>query len=108
MGEGDRGMNARLLTTFKALVRELIAPHAYHALIRYRVVANSAGRLELQIVKKGTGFPDALPISLQPGMPGAKGEPMPGAIVLVSFIEGNPTMPVVTHFARPDDGAFVP
>lgn len=103
------GVTGKLLSTLRALVRELTAHHDYFALVRYRVVSVAPDkRLRLQIVRKATGFPDILPISIVPGVPGGKGEPAPGAIVLVSFIEGDPGMPVVTHFAGPGDPAFIP
>lgn len=106
---GGGRVKGKLLETVKALVRELTAHTAYHAPVRYRVVqVGPDGRLSLQIVRKASGFPDVLPVQLQAGMPGGKGKPALGSIVLVQFIEGDPTMPIVTHFARPDDAAFVP
>lgn len=103
------GVTGKLLATLRALVREMTAHTDYHALIRYRVVSVAPDkRLRLQIVRKASGFPDVLPISIVPGLPGGKGEPAAGAIVLVSFIEGDPSMPIVTHFSRPDDPKFLP
>ena len=32
----------------------------------------------------------------------------PGAVVLVEFIEGNRSLPLITHFSTPDDPAFLP
>lgn len=102
-------MTARVLEALRVLVREIMAPTAYHVPVRYRVVLASAGdRLELQIVRKVSGFPDTLPLSMQPGAPGAKGTPALGSMVLVQFIEGDPSLPVVTHFARPDEQGFIP
>lgn len=102
-------MTGRVLEAFRALVAELMAPTAYHAPVRYRVVLAASGdRLELQIVRKGSGFPSTLPLSMQPGQPGAKGTPALGSTVLVQFIEGDPSLPVVTHFARPDEEGWKP
>ncbi len=100
----------RTLSAIAKFVRELIAEARvpYSFLVRYRVHANVFGRVELQRVSKLRGYPDTLPLSFQPGAGGHKCTPALGAIVLVSFVEGDPTLPVVTHLARPDDGYFVP
>lgn len=97
----------RLLRAIRAVVAELVAPHAFHVPARYRVVQNTAGRLTLQAFKAGP-WPDTLPISLMCGSPGAAGEPALGSTVLVQFIEGDPSLPVVTHFERPEGAYFVP
>lgn len=99
---------SRTLRAFRALVAALTDRTNYHALVRYRVVKNVSGRVELQALKKAGPWPDTLPVSLQPGAPGVNGVPKLAAIVLVSFIEGNPSLPVVTHFARTDDPAWLP
>lgn len=75
---------------------------------RYRVVRMSGDRLELQAVRQGAGLPDILPISMWPGVAGVHAEPALGAEVLVGFIEGDRTMPIVTHFAGKDGVGFVP
>lgn len=98
----------RLQRVLTAIVAELLEPTRYYAHVRYRVVKVTAGRLELQAVKKLRGYPDVLPVSMMCGMPGAKGEPTPGSFVLVVFIEGDPKLPVVTHFAAPNENAFLP
>jgi hypothetical protein len=97
----------RILRALRAIIEEVTAPFVNHALVRYRIVRNTVGRLELQIVRKSTRWPDVLPVSVHQAH-GIKGEPQVGGVVLVSFIEGDETMPVVTHFARPEDGAWLP
>lgn len=103
------GVTAKVLAVLRAFVAQATEPMRYHALVRYRVVSVAGdGRLTLQIVSQATGFPDALPISAWPGAPGAKGEPAAGSIVLVSFIEGDPSLPIVTHFSPPGSAFFLP
>ena len=97
------GVSDRLMSACRKLVLELTTPLRFHALVRYRVVQTIAGRLELQIVRKAFGFPDILPIGIACGIPGGKGTPANGSVCLVQFIEGDPGLPVVTAFARPDD-----
>lgn len=75
---------------------------------RYRLVRMSVDRVELQVVRKGSGLPDMLPLSMWPGVAGVHAVLTPGAEVLVEFIEGDRTMPIVTHFAGKDGVGFVP
>lgn len=75
---------------------------------RYRVVKMAGQRVELQAVRKAAGLPDVLPVSLWPGIPGMHATLTPGAIVLVEFVEGDRTLPIVTHFAGADSEGFVP
>ncbi len=97
-----------IVQALRAIVVELTRPFTWHALVRYRVVANADGRVVLQVVNRQLGLPDVLPISMVPGLPGGSGTPTPGAVVLVSFIEGDPSQPIVTHFAPTSDAAFRP
>jgi hypothetical protein len=103
------GVTAKVFAGLRAFVREMLleAGVQYHYPVRYRVVSIAVdGRLNLQIVRKTAGFPDALPISLWPGVPGGKGAPALGSTVLVQFADGDPSLPVVTHFASPTDSTF--
>lgn len=76
---------------------------------RYRVVRMAVdGRVELQAVSKASGLPDVAPISMWPGVPGTHAVLTPGAEVLVEFVEGDRTMPIVTHFAGKGGAGFVP
>lgn len=75
---------------------------------RYRVVSQAGDRLNLQAVRKAAGLPDVLPVSMWPGIAGAHSEPTPGSEVLVEFVEGDRTMPVVTHFVGKDGQGFQP
>jgi hypothetical protein len=102
----------RLLHVIKVLVREVLNTtppcHDFMALYRYRVVRMVANRAELQAVRKGAGLPDTLPVSIHPGMAGLAANLTPGALVLVAFIEGDPTQPIITHFATQDEPGFLP
>lgn len=77
---------------------------------RYRVVAMHAAdnRVELQAVRKGAGLPDLRPIAQWPGVPGALPDLAAGAEVLVEFIEGDPTQPIITGYAGKGAPGFVP
>ena len=65
---------------------------------RYRFVQMSTNRTELQAVSVIAGLPDVLPVAMKPGVAGAHAKLTPGSIVLVEFIEGDRTQPVVVAF----------
>lgn len=99
-------VTGKLLATLRGFIREALyeAGVPYHAPVRYRVVVLGPDkRLHLQIVRKASGFPDVLPIAIWPGVPGGFGEPALGSIAIVQFVEGDPSLPIVTHFAAPSD-----
>lgn len=77
-------------------------------LYRYRVGGMQGDRVLLQIVRRAAGLPDLLPVSMWPGVAGVHALLTPGAEVLVQFVEGLRTQPVITHFAGKDGVGFVP
>ena len=79
-----------------------------HGVYRYRVLRLSVDRVELQAVRKGAGLPDLLPVSMWPGVAGAHATLALGAEVLVQFVEGDRTMPIVTGFAGRGGQGHVP
>lgn len=115
---GDRfrihvtGGDARASTTIALLTQivEVAQPRAMLAFAyRYRVVSVGVdGRLMLQAVSMSAGVPDLRFVRVIPGLAGSSSVHTPGAIVLVSFIEGDPGQPVVTGLAPEQDEAFVP
>lgn len=102
-GPDDRGL-ARAL---RSIVRRSVDDRIY-GLWRYRVVQMSGDRVELQAVRRRAGLPDVLPVSAWPGLAGSHAELTPGAEVLVQFIEGLATLPIVTHFAGKDGIGWSP
>ena len=99
---------SRLLDALKALVDGLTAQTKLHVAVRYRVVSvNVDGRVNLQAVKKGP-WPDILPTPIRAGVPGVETELTPGSICLVEFIEGDASLPVITHFSTTEEGGWAP
>ncbi|MCB9584547.1 MAG: hypothetical protein H6718_04085 [Polyangiaceae bacterium] len=99
---------SRLLDALKALVDGLTAATKLHVPVRYRVVTpNGDDRFNLQCVTKGP-WPDVLPISVRMGVPGAVANLKLGSIVLVSFVEGDASMPVITHFSTTEEAGWAP
>jgi hypothetical protein len=98
----------RFIRSIQTIVRETFPNYEFLAKYRYRVVKMSGDRVDLQAVSKDLGLPDMLPVQIWPGLAGASANLTPGAIVLVEFIEGNPTMPIVSHFEPEGGGGFRP
>jgi hypothetical protein len=89
---------SRLATALTNLVREASGV-IYLKTYRYRVVDEEAdGRFTLQAVKRASGIPDAIAIPAWAGMAGLTAKVVPGSEVLVEFIDGDPSQPVVRAF----------
>jgi len=96
-----------LASAWRAAV-ERVTDRRLYGKYRYRVVSMSVDRVEVQAVRKGAGLPDLLPVSMWPGVAGCHATLAPGAEVLVEFIEGDRSLPIVTHFAGKDGTGFAP
>lgn len=94
---GELNSHGRIVSALSSIAQRQNA-HKIFGKWRYRVIAMSAERAQLQAVSPSSGLPDIIPVSLYHGVPGAQSTLAPSAIVLVEFIEGDPTMPIVTAF----------
>lgn len=101
-------VESRLGRALRTFVQEVIPRDTFSGRFRYRVVDMSGTRALLQAVKKKAGLPDILPVSIYPGVSGAATELTPGTVVIVEFIENNPALPIVTHFAPEGEAGFQP
>jgi hypothetical protein len=98
----------RLAELMRIIARQSNAGRIYGK-TRYRVVGMGGdGRVNLQAVRKAAGLPDMTSVSQWPGVAGTHAELTPGAEVLVEFVEGDPSMPIVTHYAGKGGTGFVP
>lgn len=104
---GDVSSRGAVMDPLRRLV-QAIAGEDLHGTYRYRVVGMSGDRVDLQIVRRRTGLPDVLPVSMMPGMAGVHAELSPGSEVLVQFADGDAAQPVVTHFAGRDGAGWLP
>jgi hypothetical protein len=96
------------LNDLRAIVAGLFPTIPFLGLYRYRVVSMAGDRVKLQAVRATAGLPDILPVSIHPGMAGLSAQLTKGSVVLVTFIEGDPSSPIVTHFAPKGDPGFLP
>lgn len=104
---GEDGGHGRLDRAMRSIVARYTDARIFGSW-RYRVIRMASDRVELQAVRRGAGLPDVLPVSMWPGVAGAHAELTPGAEVLVEFVEGDRTMPIVTHFAGRDGAGWAP
>lgn len=104
-GENESGKLASIMR--RIIQRTTDAP--LWGLYRYRVVSVAGdGRLDLQAVRKASGLPDVATVSQWPGIAGTASKPAPSSEVLIAFIDGDPTQPIVTHYSGQDGAGFVP
>lgn len=104
---GPEGATDKLGDAFDALVDRAMARRIYGPR-KYRVVQMSSDRVELQAVDRTAGLPDIRPISMWPGMAGLHAALTPGSLVLVQFVDGDRTQPVVTHFGGQGVNGWAP
>lgn len=104
---GPASGSSRLASLLQAVI-EQSTDKPLHGLWEYRVVAMSGERVDLQAVDKSAGLPDLAQVSMWPGVAGVHAELAPGAEVLVQFIEGDRTRPVVTLFGGNGTPGWLP
>jgi hypothetical protein len=105
---GGESSDARLPGLLKAIARRATDEKVFGKW-RYRVVSMGPdGRVNLQVVRKASGLPSALLVPQWPGVAGAHAELTNGAEVLVEFIEGDVSSPIVSGYVGKGGTGFVP
>ncbi len=74
----------------------------------YRVVTQTGEKLNLQPVLSSLGLGDLDSVPVRPGVPGVRADVALGSRVLVSFINADPSRPVVLAFEDAESDGFVP
>jgi hypothetical protein len=91
---------AQLAQDLRTMVQEFAGVKFLRSYLYRVVLQNPAdGRLSLQAVHPGLGCPPLVPISGWVGMQGDAAKLQVGALVRVSFTEGDPTQPIVDSYA---------
>lgn len=101
-----RKSSARLAAWAK-LFDALDPRRAYRASYEYRVVQQSGERLDLQPVRSATGMPDLSHVPHR-FAPGVRAKHLLGSLVLVAFVDGDPSRPCVVAGDTADSPGFVP
>jgi hypothetical protein len=105
---GDVSEEGRLAQLMRSIILRA-TDGCVHGVFRYRVIRMAAdGRVELQAIRKVVGLPDLLPVSQWPGVAGVHAELTPGATVLVQFVDGDRTQPIITGYEGKNGAGFVP
>lgn len=86
----------RIRASILALADELLGAVRYFGLYEYRVVTvDGGGLVSLQPTSRRAGVPDIARVESRPGIGGARTTPALGSTVLVAFVNGDPSRPVV-------------
>lgn len=101
------GARGRIASTLERMIEHVLGRRLF-GVSRYRVIAMNGDRVDLQAQATGGLVPDVLAVSMLPGVAGAHASLSPGAEVLVQFVEGDPTQPIITHFAGKDGTGWSP
>lgn len=97
--EASADQTGSLADLLRAVVRANETPE-YHGLYRYRVVKMNADRVNLQSASKLRGLPqDIHPVGMMPGLAGAVAQLTEGSQVLLAFIDGDLTQPMIVGFS---------
>lgn len=99
---------SRRLAAMRRMLEQLQPRAKYSGVWSYRVVSRTGERLNLQPERASMGMPDIRNARIMPGVQGCKGETTLGSIVLVSFINADPSRPVVVAFDDADSSGFDP
>lgn len=105
---GARGASSRFVSNFKAILDQLDPDRAFRAPVEYRVTSLTGDRINAQPVRASLGMPDVTRVLARPGLPGCKGNAKLGSRVLISFIEADPSRPVVTGYEDAAGSGYVP
>ena len=102
------GVQSRRLDAFRRIFDQIDPARKYRGVWEYRVVLLAGTRLDLQPVRVSTGLPELRRVPMAPGVAGAKSTLVPGARVLVAFVDASPARPVVIGFEDSDGEGFTP
>lgn len=99
---------SRRLQALARIFDALDPARRFRASHEYRVVTQSGERLNLQPVRVADGMPDLARVPVRPGTAGHKATVTPGELVVVQFLGGDPSRPVVTNHDAPDAPGWRP
>lgn len=80
----------------------------YAGVYEYRVVTRTGKKLNLQPVRAQTGMPDLTGVPVRPGVSGWRATVKLGELVLVSFVDRDPSRPVCTQHEDADGPGWFP
>lgn len=99
---------SRRLQAFAGIMAALDPRARYRGKYEFRVVTQSGDRLALQPVRVASGFDFLSNVPIRMGVPGVRSNLLLGTLVLVEFVDADPSRPVVTGFDAPDAPGWHP
>ena len=102
------GPTTKRLLAWSRLIEQMRPFERYRGVWEYRIVNQSSERLDLQPVASRFGLPDLLRVPVRAGVPGCKARHALGSLVLVAFVNSDPSRPCVVGFDDPSSPGFVP
>jgi len=106
---GDIGAGAsRRLSALRVMLDQLDPWRRYRGVYEFRVVSKDGKRLNLQPVRVSTGMPELRRVPARTGVAGCEADVMGGALVLVTFVDADPSRPEVIAYESPDGDGFMP
>ncbi len=93
---GDSG--SRLESSFRKIVKRLQG-NSIHGVYEYRVVSMvGATHCALRAEDRESGIPDLISVGMTMGLPTGRAVLVPGHLVYVQFVGGNPSKPIITGY----------
>jgi hypothetical protein len=99
---------SRRLTALRRMVEQLDPHSRFRGVYEYRVATQDGERLNLQPVRVSVGMPDLQRVPVRPGLSGGRADVALGSRVLVSFVDAEPSRPVVVGFEDAEGEGFLP
>lgn len=99
---------SRELAALRRIMEQLDPRRRYRGVFEYRVVTQESERLNLQPLRVSTGMPMLRRVYVRPGVSGARANVALGSRVVVSFLDADPSRPIVIGFEDAEGDGFLP
>ena len=106
-GRGQASTSRRLSALAK-IVEQLLPDLKYRGVYEFRVILQLGNTVMLQPARASSGMPYLQRVPVRPGVAGIKTTLWPGSMVLVTFVDADPSRPCVVGFDDPDSITFMP
>lgn len=102
------GPTTKRLLAWSKLIEQMRPFERYRGVWEYRVVDQTGERYDLQPATSRYGLPDLQAVRVRYGLPGCTAKTASGSLVLVAFVNSDPSRPAIVGFDDPDSPGFLP